>query len=410
MTIQKVDTPAISTNKSGNVQSGYGYAPQYSLVPLTDFEKVDRDTELELLNLNWREQDLPESVRTKHVHRLHPYLGKFVPQLVEIFLRKFQPALVCDPFAGSGTTLVEAAALGIDAVGCDISEFNCLISRVKTSEYDLALLQKELSDISNRTLGSSPKRLLDSGVPFDKGNYLEAWLAPAALNSLLEYKSLIDDYQYRDVMKLILSRAARSARRTTHFDLDFPKKPQLEPYYCYKHGRTCRPTEDAERFLKRYTKDTFNRISQFSDIREDASVTIISGDSAKERFPEYELVVTSPPYVGLIDYHEQHRYAYELLDLPWRADAEIGSASNGNSRRAQREYVENMVAVFRNVERSLSSGGAMVVIVNDKFGVYDEIRERTGMSMENRLERHVNRRTGRRSGDFYESVLVWRKG
>ena len=180
---------------------------------------------------------------------------------------------------------------------------------------------------------------------------------------------------------------------TTHFDLDFPKKPQLEPYYCYKHGRTCRPTEDAERFLKRYTKDTFNRISQFSDIREDASVTIISGDSAKERFPEYELVVTSPPYVGLIDYHEQHRYAYELLDLPWRADAEIGSASNGNSRRAQREYVENMVAVFRNVERSLSSGGAMVVIVNDKFGVYDEIRERTGMSMENRLERHVNRRT-----------------
>ena len=96
--------------------------PSILLVPLTDFEKVDRDTELELLNLNWREQDLPESVRTKHVHRLHPYLGKFVPQLVEIFLRKFQPALVCDPFAGSGTTLVEAAALGIDAVGCDISD------------------------------------------------------------------------------------------------------------------------------------------------------------------------------------------------------------------------------------------------------------------------------------------------
>jgi len=26
--------------------------------------------------------EVPESERTKHVHRLHPYLGKFIPQLV----------------------------------------------------------------------------------------------------------------------------------------------------------------------------------------------------------------------------------------------------------------------------------------------------------------------------------------
>jgi len=29
---------------------------------------------------------LGESDRTKHVHRLHPYKGKFIPQLVEYFL------------------------------------------------------------------------------------------------------------------------------------------------------------------------------------------------------------------------------------------------------------------------------------------------------------------------------------
>ena len=34
--------------------------------------------------LSWSESDLPERIRTKHVHRLHPYLGKFIPQLVEI--------------------------------------------------------------------------------------------------------------------------------------------------------------------------------------------------------------------------------------------------------------------------------------------------------------------------------------
>ena len=61
------------------------------------------------LDLSWSERDLPERVRTKHVHRLHPYLGKFIPQLVEALLSRHVPqGRVLDPFAGSGTTLVQA--------------------------------------------------------------------------------------------------------------------------------------------------------------------------------------------------------------------------------------------------------------------------------------------------------------
>ena len=53
--------------------------PHYDGKPLTDFASITPATPLESLNLNWRERDLPERVRTKHVHRLHPYLGKFIP-------------------------------------------------------------------------------------------------------------------------------------------------------------------------------------------------------------------------------------------------------------------------------------------------------------------------------------------
>ena len=56
-----------------------------AVLPVTAFESITADTPIEGLNLNWTERDLPQSVRTKHVHALHPYLGKFVPQLVEIF-------------------------------------------------------------------------------------------------------------------------------------------------------------------------------------------------------------------------------------------------------------------------------------------------------------------------------------
>ena len=74
------------------------------------------------LDLSWSERDLPERERTKHVHRLHPYLGKFIPQLVEALLERYFSAgeHVLDPFAGSGTTLVQALESGLDATGIDI--------------------------------------------------------------------------------------------------------------------------------------------------------------------------------------------------------------------------------------------------------------------------------------------------
>ncbi len=130
--------------------------PAYAAPPFVDFASVTPDTDLRMLNLNWRERDLPERERTKHVHRLHPYLGKFIPQLVEIFLRKFRPHLVADPFAGSGTTLVEAATLGIDCFGVDISPFNCLLSKVKVDNYDPRRVRFEIVDSLRRSRENQP--------------------------------------------------------------------------------------------------------------------------------------------------------------------------------------------------------------------------------------------------------------
>src|SRR5438128_9958851 len=98
------------------------------------------------LELSWSERDRPERERTKHVHRLHPYLGKFIPQLVEALLgRYFAPGQhVLDPFAGSGTTLVQALESGLDATGADIAAFNCLLMEVKTRRYSPFVREQEL--------------------------------------------------------------------------------------------------------------------------------------------------------------------------------------------------------------------------------------------------------------------------
>ena len=310
-------------------------ADQLKLLPITDFASVTPQTKIKDLNLNWKEHDLPERIRTKHVHRLHPYLGKFIPQLVEIFLRKYQPQFVVDPFCGSGTTLVEALALGIDSFGADVSEFNYLLTRVKTADYDLDVLESGIQDVLARSLGkvthAEQLRLLDSQAEFVANGYLNAWFAPQSLQELLAYRAAMSKYRYQDATKVVLSRAARSARLTTHFDLDFPKRPQTAAYHCYKHSRTCSPTQTARQFLVRYSNDTIRRIREFASTRKPANTEAVRGDSRELEFPECDLVLTSPPYVGLIDYHQQHRYAYELLGLEWNVDDEIGSAALGNS-------------------------------------------------------------------------------
>ncbi len=385
------------------------YNPVYEREPFTDFEQVTPSTPLEALNLNWRERDLPERIRTKHVHRLHPYLGKFVPQLAEIFLRKYQPKVVCDPFGGSGTTLVEANALGLDSVGCDISAFNCLLMKVKTDRYDLFVLERDILDIIEKVrLGVAFPLFSKSLDDLDTDNeYLKRWFAPKALRELLYYRSFIPNYRYQDVLKVILSRSARSSRLTTHFDLDFPKSPQTTPYECYKHSRICQPTDDALQFLSRYSLDTLRRIREFSQIRTDAKVTILHGDAREAAFPEIDAVITSPPYVGLIDYHEQHRYAYELLDLPIRNEQEIGAASKGSSKRAQEAYIAQIEQVFSNIRKCLNKNGVVVILVHDKNGLYKDLASQVGFRLKEKYERHVNRRTGRRAGDFFEEILIW---
>src|SRR5947209_20266741 len=246
------------------------------------------------LELSWSERDLPERERTKHVHRLHPYRGKFIPQLVEALLDRYlaRGKHVLDPFAGSGTTLVQALESGLDATGVDVSAFNCLLMRVKTERYNLFVLERELREVVTRL--DEFVRVSDTKK---RGAYLRNWFAPQAARELLAFRELIPEYEHADVLRIVLARAARSARRTTHYDLDFPRAPQLDPYWCHKHKRECRPVVTALPFLRRYTLDALKRIKAFAKVRaKTREATVLHGDARELDYCRaFDGVVTSPP-------------------------------------------------------------------------------------------------------------------
>ncbi|HWE83183.1 MAG TPA: DNA methyltransferase [Gaiellaceae bacterium] len=356
------------------------------------------------VQLSWSERELPERERTKHVHRLHPYLGKFIPQLVEeLFRRHVRPGdRVLDPFAGSGTTLVQALESDLGATGIDLAAFNCLLMRVKTGRHDPITLELELRD----ALARFERGEGDAG---QSSAYVDAWFAPQAAADLLAFRSLIADYEHADVLRVVLARAARSARRTTHFDLDFPSRPQHDPYWCHKHKRECRPVERAAHFIRRYTLDTLARLQEFARVRGPGDVRVLHGDSREvDPGTDFDAVVTSPPYPGLIDYHEQHRYAYELLELDDLREQELGAAAGGSSRDALGRYVEGVAEVLASAASALRPEAPLLIVVNDRRELYPEVLDRAGLRLEDRYRRHVNRRTGLRAGEYFEDVLVAR--
>ena len=78
-----------------------------------------------------------------------------------------------------------------DAVGCDISAFNCLLSDVKTAGYSLGelelALRGALEEARRRVDGDAPARRRGS----------RAWFAPRALAELLAYRAAVEQLTSR---------------------------------------------------------------------------------------------------------------------------------------------------------------------------------------------------------------------
>ncbi len=430
--------------KYGN--NGNTFVDKYELVNYYKNYNGQRET-------NWRDKlgedlnwalsfdYLKEKDTTKHVHRLHPYKGKFIPQLVQYFIDDHidnfkkevyfnKGDIILDPFSGSGTTMVQANELGLHAIGIDISAFNSLIANVKVGKVDFQDLNNELKRITislkkfisknnnsqfedelleelnvfNKMYFPSPEyriqvrkneinereyaplrenQFLDTfkklqqkyslKIKQDKANdFIEKWYLEPVRNEIdftFEQLKNVKNITTKKIITIILSRTIRSCRATTHADLATLKEPVTQTYYCKKHGKICKPLFSIFSWWERYSKDTIKRLYEFEKLRSNTHQICLQGDARnidvvsrlEKKNPEFAQKVTdqkikgifsSPPYVGLIDYHEQHAYAYDLFGFKRNDELEIGSLYKGQGQEARKLYVEGISQVLINLKKA----------------------------------------------------------
>ena len=149
-------------------------------------------------------------------------------------------------------------------------------------------------------------------------------------------------------------------------------------------NRVCQPIQEALKFIRRYSIDTLARLKEFHKMRTPARIRIIQGDARTvdlRRKTPVDGIFTSPPYVGVIDYHEQHRYAYELFNFPRKDNLEIGASFRGASKKAQEEYKSGIILVFKNLSSDLIPKAKIFIVANDKYNLYPQIGESLGYKL-----------------------------
>ncbi len=447
-------------------------------------------------DLNWKLSfsEYKESETTKHVHRLHSYKGKFIPQLVEYFLdqhtdnfknKSFFNAgdIILDPFCGSGTTLVQASELNLHSIGIDVSAFNAFISNVKVGEYNIHDV-RNTADVITQNLKNFQKeknnvnfenRLLDELKTFNgkffpspafkykvrqkeinerlygkqksdeflqiyhklidnykislkqkkNDSFLDKWFLQVIRDEIdFVFKQIksIKNIETKKILALVLSRTIRSCRATTHADLATLKEPVTTTYYCKKHGKICKPLFSILSWWQRYTQDTIKRIIQFNKLRTDTFQKCLVGDSRtinivqelEERYPEFGKLIkdnkidgifSSPPYVGLIDYHEQHAYSYDLFGFERKDDLEIGPLRKGQGIEARKSYIKGISDVLNNCKQFLKQDSDVFLVANDKYGLYPQIAELSNMKIVNEYKRPVLNRVEKDRSAYSEIIF-----
>jgi len=306
--------------------------------------------------------------------------GQFSPQLVQVLLKNYasSTSVLFDPFLGSGTVLLEAGLVGIPASGTEINPAAIMLSQTyKFINVPLQIRRYHLQKLFSQLQAFQDIRWGENG-----------YLAPKEIKSgLLDLSLTINEpLQYQLLETLIIL-------------LDF-----------YKSDLSANKLFTTWKRLKKLVLEL-----PFSE----QPIEVFHADARQTPLPSstVSLVITSPPYINVFNYHQQYRASAEALDwdLLKVAPSEFGSnrKNRGNRFLTVIQFCLDITQTFSELFRVSCTDSRIIFVVGrestvrgTKFFngeiVAELAHEVLGYQLDLRQERVFRNRFGQ---NIYEDIL-----
>ena len=331
-------------------------------------------------------------VVSKKRSNLFNWRGQFTPDFVEYILDEFGTDCqqIADPFSGSGTVLQEAARLGINAVGLEVnpsafamsSFFSfCSLDWTERQDFSYRMQAKLLVDSS---------RLNGHPVFTDHKDYRQSY------THLIDYaqraNERVETNQERIFLMNILFQSEKDKKLTLIDSL-------LRSFD--------------------YIRDSLMKLPETN-----SSIAAHLADSrtiADRLVTPVDLILTSPPYINVFNYHQNYRaitetFGYDILRV---AESEFGSnrKNRGNRFKTVIQYSLDMEQAIRGFWQGLAESGKLILVVGRESCVrgvafYNSemirhiVNQLGGFAELHQVERQFTNRFGQA---IVEDILVFEK-
>ena len=343
-----------------------------------------------LSRVDW---DFPQSGNpTGSLHTLHRFPGNFIPQIPSFLIQILSNPgdIVLDPFAGSGTTVVEALKLGRHAIAADRLSVGVHLTRGKVAALQSSLLRQVISELMSR-LTWDRLCVTDATGRNGEGSAIElrTWYARHTLGQLRYLWSLIETVPetVRSALMMLFADVLFACASTGG---SLTKSGKVRRH----HWGWVADNVTPKRVHEHNAIDVFRRrLSALWQVprseSQAGSVSIVLQQDARHMAlasESVDLVVTSPPYIGVIDYVRANRLFY--LWMGWPLDEErhdeIGARYKRGRVRFADEYEAEIELCWEEICRVLRENAYCAIVIGEsrKFqGAVNRALDRLQQSM-----------------------------
>ena len=384
--------------------------------------------------IDWGFSDYSSSHYPLEMNSLHWYPASFIPQIPSIFIQELSSPgdIVFDPFMGSGTTLIEAIRQKREFAGNDINPFayEIVIAKIKALLLFWGDNAQELINAVSLHLEKTTSKMEHDVMILPEAR---EWFNKDTLIQLQDIHLFIaekEETEYYDILKFaftgILNRCCAQRDHYTYITdgcrpSDVALGKHINAFALYVE-QLKQINAAVELFRKQYKRAygvdlsiNYNRVIEGVTNRNSKSLINLGDNSV-------DLIVTSPPYLGMNDYVRSMRLYNLFYPNESYCDAQINEIGARWKRRKKNAYIEfasDMSAVYKEMARVLKPGKCLCLVLGESQGkvnqshstIQDAERMLCSLGFEKMYETQRNvsfRRIISKKTNTYENIYVYR--